>query len=803
MKELLVIEAADGIAGPVCGLQFADLGARVVKVEPPAGDRSRHWGTPARCGESAPFLALNRNKESLSIDATGAGGRDVLTRLLERADVLIEHARPDAPAWTDLLGREPVEVNGALVHMRICANGTQGPLAGRAGSELTAQALSGYSRMLGRLGEAPLRHGAEVAEIGCGMFAYQAALAALLYRNRSGRGQAIDLSLLGALMTYSTILTAALHNPDQWTGFHLMNILWPPDTGFHTADHKVTLEFRRGTQVWADFCKRVGLGHLIGDPRFADWRSTVYTGDRVGETKADYEAVLARLPSEAVIDAVTLAGGTSVRHNTAAAIACHPQLACVGAFAEVPMVDGGSMRQVATPFTTADGAAAHRPPPRLGEHTAAILAELAQAGAGPAQAPPPAAVAAHGPLHGVRVLDISQAAVGPWAGTLLGQLGAEIIKVEPPGGDLIHYVMPNQNGVGTTYATMNLNKRGIILDLKQAADRAAALELAANADVVLENFRPGVVERLGIDYATVRKSNPRVVYCSATGFGTSGPMKDTSCTDQHAQAFCGYGALNGEPGSDGQLMRYYAHHDLTTALLIVQAVLTALWTRDKTGVGARVETTMIQAGMALQRVRLAEFFASGVEPPRLGSGISYCVPDQAFLCGDRKYLAVTAGCDSEWVRLCGALGVPQLADDARFRSNALRIAHRALLVALLGERFKAKPAPWWELALARAGVPAALFVDNQEQRHHAHFAQAGMITKLSKEPWGELAVGGLPWHFRATPTRVEAPPFPGEHTKEVLSERGLAVAERPVWRLAPRDVPAAAATLRGPRHAEG
>lgn len=394
-----------------------------------------------------------------------------------------------------------------------------------------------------------------------------------------------------------------------------------------------------------------------------------------------------------------------------------------------------------------------------------------------------------GPLSGFRMLDISQAGVGPWAGTQLAQLGMEVIKVEPPGGDLIHYVMPNQNGISTTYATMNLNKRGTVLDLKNPNERDAALALAAKVDVVLENFRPGVVERLGIDYETVRKSNPRAIYCSVTGFGTTGPMKDVACTDQHAQAFCGFGALNGEPGSDGQLMRYYAHHDLTTATLVTQAILVALWTREKTGEGQRVETSMIQAGMALQRVRLAEFFANGVEPPRLGSAISYCVPDQAFLCGDEKYLAVTASSEWEWSRLCEVIGAPELAQDTRFSSNALRVRYRAELVPLIAQRFRTRPAPWWQLALSRAGVPAALYLDNQHQRDHAHFFDNGMIVKYRKEPWGELAVGGMPWTFQGTPVKIEPAPFPGEHTAEVLAEIGLPAPTRGRWRLAPRDVP--------------
>ncbi len=378
MKDVLVLEASEGIAGPICGLQLADLGARVIKLEPLAGDRTRSWGPPFVDGDAAPFLGLNRNKEGLALDHGHPAAREVLVRLLARADVLIEHPRRETPCLAEALGREPTHINPRLVHLRISANGTAGPLSGSAGSELTAQALSGYWRLAGTPKDPPLRFGAEIAEVGTGLFGFQAAMAGLLSRERTGEGQAVDLSLLATLMSFGTILTSAMHNPDDWLGFHLMNIVWPPDTGYHTADQKVTLEFRRGQKLWAAFCRQVGLGHLVDDPRFADWRSTIYTGDRVGETKADYEAGLSTLPSSIVMGIATDVGGTSVPHNAAAAVTAHPQIESVGVLTSMPLPSGGSMRQVGTPFRakTPEAPPPHRPPPRLGQHTRAILEEV-------------------------------------------------------------------------------------------------------------------------------------------------------------------------------------------------------------------------------------------------------------------------------------------------------------------------------------------------------------------------------------------------------------------------------------------
>ncbi|TVR07626.1 MAG: hypothetical protein EA385_12290 [Salinarimonadaceae bacterium] len=378
MKDIVVLEAAEGIAGPVCGLQFADLGARVIKIEPPEGDRSRGWGPPFLDGDSAPFIALNRNKESAVIDWSDELAPRRLRALVAAADVLVEHERPLVKSWREILVEEPTAINERLVHLRISANGPEGPLAGQAGSELTAQAMSGYWRLLGRPQDPPLRHGAELAEIGTGLFGYQAALAALISREKSGKGQVVHLSLLGSLMTYATILTASMNQPDDWVGFHLLNILWPPDTGYRTADGKVTLEFRRGRQVWVEFCNRVGLDALPDDPRFKDWRATIYTGDLVGEAKPVYEEALSALPTLEVLAAAMEAGGTSVPHATMATISAHPQVESVGAFTSVPLATTGRVRQVASPFRVAmpEEAPPHRASPPLGAQTEAVFAEF-------------------------------------------------------------------------------------------------------------------------------------------------------------------------------------------------------------------------------------------------------------------------------------------------------------------------------------------------------------------------------------------------------------------------------------------
>ena len=371
-----------------------------------------------------------------------------------------------------------------------------------------------------------------------------------------------------------------------------------------------------------------------------------------------------------------------------------------------------------------------------------------------------------GPLTGVRVLDASAGAVGPWAGALLGGLGAEVIKLEPPRGDFIRQVMPAKRGLSTTYIAMNVNKRGVVLDLKIPAERDEVYRLARDADVFIENFRPGVADRIGVGYDMLSRDNPRLIYASACGFGFTGPMVGIGATDPHLQAFTGVASLNGEPGALRQRWRWYGHMDCTTAVVIVQAVLTALLERQQTGRGRHVKITMTEAVMALQRVRLSEFLSGG-SPRPMGSATTYLAPDQAFEALDQA-IAVSATNRKQWRGLCDALHRSDLAEDARYASNPLRVANRDTLIPLLEEIFRQRPASYWLRRLHEAGVPATPFLTFDVFREHAHYLANGIINTFQTEDWGQLTLGPMPWDFTATPATLHPGTPPGGANDEVL-----------------------------------
>ena len=370
-----------------------------------------------------------------------------------------------------------------------------------------------------------------------------------------------------------------------------------------------------------------------------------------------------------------------------------------------------------------------------------------------------------GPLQGIRVLDASAGAVGPWAGALLGQLGAAVIKLESPQGDFIRNIMPAKNGLSVTYIAMNFNKYGLTLDLKKPEDRAMAHELAAEADVFIENFRPGVADRIGVGYAELSALNPRLVYASGSGFGNEGPMVKIGATDPHIQPFTGSCSVNGMPGGKRQLWRWYGHFDCTTAMCITEGVLSALLERETTGQGKHVLVSMTEAAMALQRVRLSEHLSGG-KPQPMGSAVTYLVPDEAFATKDRP-LAVTASSPRQWRALCETIGLPELADDPRFARNPDRVKNRATLIPLLQERFKSRSAGFWLDRLQQAKVPAALFTSFDEFRHNTHYLENDMLPEFDTPHWGRLIMGGVPWRFERTPGELRPGTQPGACTAEI------------------------------------
>lgn len=375
-----------------------------------------------------------------------------------------------------------------------------------------------------------------------------------------------------------------------------------------------------------------------------------------------------------------------------------------------------------------------------------------------------------GPLSGVRVLDLGTYAIGPAAASYLGQLGADVVRVENPAGEAFMDFEPTMNGMATSYINANMAKRSIALDLKTKRGLRTALALSARADVIIENRLPGVIDRLGLGYDEVAKNNPDVIYVSMPGFSPGGPFEGKPALDMEIQALSGFASVEGSEDGPPELFRVYAHIDHTTALFLVQAALLALVRRRRTGRGDHVKVGFFSSAVFLQITRLAEHFAGGQGPRRIGSASSTMAPSQSFPCLDGAHVNISAGDNETWQRLCEALELP-LASDDRFSSNAARLEHQRELAEAISRKTLTAPAWWWLKHLQRARVPCGPVYQFEDLKRDEHFRSEQMIVAV-ETPWGDVVRGGHPWRFGETPCdRTEGAHQPGGDEMDILAPR--------------------------------
>ena len=371
-----------------------------------------------------------------------------------------------------------------------------------------------------------------------------------------------------------------------------------------------------------------------------------------------------------------------------------------------------------------------------------------------------------GPLSGLRVMDVCQLAVGPWGASLLGQLGAEVIKIEVPDGDPIRNLLPHMEGVGTYYTSVNVSKKNIALDLKNPRHLEIALKIAERSDAFVENFRPGVMERLGLGYEAVSALNPDIVYCSSSGYGARGPRRREGSADGYARSFTGFDSINGPEGARPENFRSKGHIDHTCSAFVTQTLLAGLCARERFGIAQFIETSMMQATTVYQTSRIAEHFAGG-HPAPMGSATTNLVPHQAFRTAD-AYIAVGVNTQEQWRRLCAALDLHGLAEDPRFADNAARVEHRAELVAVLEQAFEGRSSADSLATLEAHGVPCGPFLTFADLWASEHVQANEQIVERD-HPWGAVKLGGAPWRFSATPASVVRAPGIDEHRAEVLA----------------------------------
>jgi crotonobetainyl-CoA:carnitine CoA-transferase CaiB-like acyl-CoA transferase len=381
------------------------------------------------------------------------------------------------------------------------------------------------------------------------------------------------------------------------------------------------------------------------------------------------------------------------------------------------------------------------------------------------------------PLDDLLVVDLTRALAGPYCTMMLADLGARVVKVETPqgGDDTRGWGPPFYDGESAYFLSINRNKQSLGLNLKDPRGRDLALRLIRRADVLVENFRPGAMDRLGLGYAAVHDLVPRLVYCSISGFGQTGPYRERPAYDLIVQGMGGIMGITGEP--DGAPMRVgVAVADICAGMFAAYGILAALRARERTGTGQWVDASLLDGQVAWMTYMAANYFATGENPPRVGSAHLNLVPYQPFPTRD-GFVNVAVGSEGLWHRFCEALDLP-IASDRRFATNADRVHNRETLVELLGPVFARRTTADWVERLLQAGVPAGPIYRMNEVMEDPQVHHRKMVVEVEHPRAGRVRVNGVPVKFSETPGEVAAPPpILGEHTEAVLRELGVDEAE--------------------------
>jgi crotonobetainyl-CoA:carnitine CoA-transferase CaiB-like acyl-CoA transferase len=371
-------------------------------------------------------------------------------------------------------------------------------------------------------------------------------------------------------------------------------------------------------------------------------------------------------------------------------------------------------------------------------------------------------------LDRLTVVDLSSHLSGPYCAMLLADHGADVIKVEKPnGGDEARGMPPFVGGESAPFMIWNRNKRSVVIDLKTEDGKAKLLRLVDTADVLIENFRPGTLERLGLGWPTLSARNPRLIYAAISGFGQTGPYRDRGGFDLVTQGMSGLMSVTGPVDGPPHRMPI-AISDVAAGLHLAVGILAALEARHRTGRGQVVETSLLESALSLGVYEAAHVAATGQRPPRLGQAHRGSSPYQVFPTAD-GWITVGAAQSNFWSRLCELIGAPELREDPRFAANSERVRNNAELVALLEKRLLQKPSSYWLSAMDAAGIPAGPVLNFDEAMADPHVVDRGMVVETEHPAAGRLRTLGIPVKLSDTPGALRRhAPQPGEHTAEVL-----------------------------------
>ena len=757
-----------GPAGQYCGRLLADYGADVIKAEPPEGDASRRLspfagGVPGE-DRSLVFLNYNANKRSVVLDLDSAAGQESLRSLARTADVIVDTFPPGHLAARGL-GKEALRsINPRLIVCSMTPFGQTGPYSGYRGDDLHIQAMGGLMKLQGDDTRAPVR---APALQGVQMGALHGALAvvyALLAREKTGRGQFIDLSMQEVIANtfFQVVRFSAIGEietrPGAAANLPLIGLFQCRDGGWINIT-PLTPGHNDGMLKW------------IGDPRFAgpEWRTRDHMQahhDELLQAMTQFAASFdaadfvegaqqRRIPCERVAQPGDYADSPQLAHRNYFADAHHP---VIGQY----RTPGAPMRMSATPSRGIE-----RPAPRLGEHTAEVLAEATHSplSAAPTRPLPATESSKADPLAGVRVVDFTRVWVGPYAMRFMSDHGAEVIKVESSLFDTT-----NRGGLLPMQGDLNRNKKSITLDLHHPDAQQIVRDLIATADVVADNFAPGVMERFGLGYEDLRKIKPDIISLSMPGWGNEGPWRDRVSYGGQVLSGSGLGYIWGHPESLPSARAKFPYADFLAAVHVAFSAALALFHRGRTGEGQAIETAQQEAMGHTMGIPLLDYSINGNRGEPAGNRHLDFAPHGVYPCrGDDAWAAISCTTDEEWLALVAAIGAEEWAVDPRFLTARDRLENREEIDANLMMWTITRTPRQVMYLLQRAGVPAVAVQNTEDLYYDIHLRARGYIIALDHPDWGHLEHAGLSFLLSDTPGVIYAPsPSLGQHNNAVL-----------------------------------
>jgi crotonobetainyl-CoA:carnitine CoA-transferase CaiB-like acyl-CoA transferase len=784
---------------------MADLGADVIRVEPPGGSAARQRGPflpdAPETERSLQFFAYNRNKRSIAIDLASDAGRDELLALVAGADFVLE----SSPGG--LLERHGIDfetlrsVQPRVVHTQVSAYGVDGPGAGRAASDLTIAAMGGPVSLQGVPGRPPVRVSVPQVWRHTGVEAAVASLMAHARMKRTGEAQHVDVSAQCA-MTWTMLNgmgAAGVQGFDferQGSVLQLGRMAFP--LVFECADGHVVV-IPTGELIQALCGWMIEDGAVDASWRDEDWASydlRVLTGAEVAHPPEEVLAVIRRflLPytKRELFERALAIGGTIAPVNTVADLLAFPHLADRNFFTEVEVPDGRRARLPGA-FIRTTGEAPEPPrrmAPRLDEHGDEIRRELRAGGRSPAPVPlasreasgeasgeaAGADASAGLPLAGLKVADFSWIGVGPISARCLADHGATVVRVESMARpDKLRLAGPfkGEMGIDTSqfFADMNSSKLGLSLNLKHPAAIEVAKKLIEWADVYIESFTPGAVDRMGLGYEEARRLNPDIIMMSTCLMGQSGPAAQMAGYGYHAGAVAGFYELTGWPDLE-PAGPWMAYTDTVAPRFIASTLLAAIDHRQRTGEGRHIDGAQLEMGLNFLSPELLDQQLNGYQATRMGNRSRDAAPHGVYPCaGEDQWCAIAVETDAQWQGLRQALGDPAWAAEPDLETQTGRLARQTDLDARLEKWTRGlPPQDVMERALA-AGVPAGVVQRSSDLLRDPQYEHRGFYRELEHAAMGPIRYAGHQFRIRGYDSGPRsAAPMLGQHSFEVLDE---------------------------------